>query len=153
MKKKIILTLSKRFPTTHSRKGEPTGFKEKLAKGEKLHTIRRNFDLWNVNAEKMTRGGFYLSVRQWSGRPYNSKQTEIQQISRPIAVQPILINYHHDGGLLTAKIKGGNQIEVEQLAKNDGLSLPDFVEWFFGKTPKGDATFEGVVIHFTDLRY
>lgn len=30
MKKKIILTLSKRFPLCHSRKGEPTHFKEKL---------------------------------------------------------------------------------------------------------------------------
>ncbi len=74
MKKKIIITLSKQFPMTLSRRGEPTEFNTKLENGEKIHTIRRNYDLWKVNAEKMERGNFYLSVRQWSGRPYNSKQ-------------------------------------------------------------------------------
>ena len=49
-KKKIVITLSRVFPTTHSRKGQPTGFKEKLASGCKLHTIRGNFDQWNAIA-------------------------------------------------------------------------------------------------------
>ena len=57
-KKKIVITLSRVFPTTHSRKGQPTGFKEKLASGCKLHTIRGNFDQWNAIAEKMQRGGY-----------------------------------------------------------------------------------------------
>ena len=68
-KKKIIITLSRVFPTTHSRKGQPTDFKEKLASGRKLHTIRGNYDQWNAIAEKMQRGGYCLSIRQWSGRP------------------------------------------------------------------------------------
>ena len=71
MKKKIIITLSRVFPTTHSRRGEPTDFASKLASGVKKHTIRKNYDLWKINAEKMERGKFYLSIRQWSGRPYN----------------------------------------------------------------------------------
>lgn len=154
MKKKIIITLSKQFPMSLSRRGEPTEFKVKLEKGEKLHTIRRNYDLWKINAEKMERGNFYLSVRQWSGRPYNSKQVEIAQIDRPIGVQPIQLNYHHDGGLMTAKILDtGRLVDVAELAAHDGLSLEDFREWFFGSDPKEDKTFRGVVIHFTDLRY
>ena len=92
MKKKIIITLSKRFPQTHSRKGEPTYFKEKLGnaindtpetltdnggatvsvKSMKIHTIRANFARWQHNLDKLAAGGFCLSVRQWSGKPYNS---------------------------------------------------------------------------------
>lgn len=83
-KKKIVITLSRVFPTTHSRKGQPTGFKEKLASGCKLHTIRGNFDQWNAIAEKMQRGGYCLSIRQWSGRPYNSPQVEIASLDQPI---------------------------------------------------------------------
>lgn len=105
----------------------------------------------------MKRGDFYLSVRQWSGKPYRSKQREIHTIDTPIGVQRIQINYHHDyhanKPYLTARIIGGNDIDVAALAKNDGLSLSDFADWFFGKEPQGDMTFNGVIIHFTDFRY
>ena len=40
-------------------------------------------------------------------------------------------------------------LNVEQLAANDGMTLDDFVSWFF----KTSNTFEGVIIHFTDFRY
>ena len=73
-RKKILITLSRVFPQTHSRRGQPTGFSDKLAAGIKIHTIRKNYDLWAVNAEKMNRGGFSLSVRQWIDKPYRSKQ-------------------------------------------------------------------------------
>lgn len=156
-KKKICITLSRVFPATLPRAGELTEFETKLKAGKKIHTIRRNFDLWAVNAEKMQRGDFYLSVRQWSGKPYRSKQREIHTIDKPIGVQRIQISYHHDfhanKPYLTARIIGGNDIDVVELAKNDGLSLSDFADWFFGKEPQGDMTFNGVIIHFTDFRY
>lgn len=77
-KKKVILTLCKSFPVTHSKAGEATDFEKKLKDKSKIHTIRYN-------------------------------------------------------------------------AKNDGLSVEDFVEWFFGNNKEN--VFEGVVIHFTDFRY
>ena len=77
MRKKICITLSRVFPKTHNRAGEPTGFSDKLASGKKIHTIRRNYDLWRLNAEKMQRGGYALSIRQWIDKPYRSKQREI----------------------------------------------------------------------------
>lgn len=178
MKKKIIITLSRVFPVTHSRRGEPTGFASKLASGEKKHTIRRNYDLWKVNAEKMERGKFYLSIRQWSGKPYNSPQVEIAQRHNPIGVQPVELYYHADNDTITAKIDGREWLDADcyTLAKNDGLSVQDFKEWFFGKTankqeqtssldlpsesslgiatdPKEDKVFKGCIIHFTDFRY
>lgn len=155
MKKKIVLMLSRVFPITHSRKGEPTDFAYKLKFNEKIHTIRRNFDLWKVNAEKMERSKFYLSVRQWSGKPYKSRQTEIAQIYNAIGVQSIELYYHADNNTITAKIDGRNWLDADcsLIAKNDGLNTKDFKEWFFGVEPKEDKIFNGVIIHFTNFRY
>ena len=38
---------------------------------------------------------------------------------------------------------------AEEMAKNDGLQLEDWTEWFFKKT----NTFRGVILHFTDFKY
>lgn len=155
MKKKIVITLSRVFPVTHSRHGEPTGFAEKLASGEKKHTIRRNYDLWKVNAKKMGRGGYALSIRQWSGRPYNSPQVEVLEVNKHFGVQPIEIYYHADNDTITAKIDGREWLDADcyEIAKNDGLSVQDFKEWFFGRQPKEDKVFQGVIVQFTDFRY
>lgn len=142
-KKKIVITLSRVFPTTHSRKGQPTGFKEKLASGCKLHTIRGNFDQWNAIAEKMQRGGYCLSIRQWSGRPYNSPQVEIASLDQPIGIQRIELHYHSENDTITARIDAREWIDADcyEIAKNDGLNTTDFKEWFFGRHPKGDKVF------------
>lgn len=155
MKKKIIITLSRVFPTRHRRRGELTEFAGKLSSGAKKHTIRGNYDLWKVNAEKMERGEFYLSIRQWSGKPYNSPQVEIAQRHNPIGVQPIELYYHADNDTITANIDGRELVDADcyTLAKNDGLSVQDFKEWFFGKDPKEDKVFKGCIIHFTNFRY
>lgn len=154
-KKKIVITLSRVFPTTHSRKGQPTDFKEKLASSRKLHTIRGNYDQWNAIAEKMQRGGYCLSIRQWSGRPYNSPQVEIARLDQPIGIQRIELHYHSENDTITACIDGREWIDADcyEIAKNDGLNTTDFKEWFFGRHPQEDKVFHGVIIHFTDFRY
>lgn len=150
--KKIVITVSKQFPKTKRRSGEPTQFREKLTKGEKIHTIRRNYDLWRVNAEKMERGGYYLSIRQWLGKPYRTKQEEIRQIHHPIGVQRISLHWYADREELKAVVDGV-EVNPKQIAKNDGLSYEDFVDWFFEGEMEEDAHFDGVVIHFTPFRY
>lgn len=54
-----------------------------------------------------------------------------------------------------ARIDGREWIDADcyEIAKNDGLNTTDFKEWFFGRHPKGDKVFHGVIIHFTDFRY
>ena len=154
-KKKIVITLSRLFPVKHSRKGQPTNFAKLLNIGEKRHTIRANYDLWKVNEEKMRTGNYYLSVRQWSGRPYHSRQNEIAQVKSPITVQRIQLNYHPDNDAVSAIIDG-KYLTPEQcrgIAKNDGLDIKDFKEWFFGQEPKCACTFEGCIIQFTDFKY
>jgi hypothetical protein len=43
------------------------------------------------------------------------------------------------------------KVPVEVVAKNDGLSVENFVEWFFGNSKSN--VFEGVVVHFTSFKY
>ena len=47
-KKKVIFTLCKSFPVTHSKAGEATDFEKKLKDKSKIHTIRYNAkNVWN----------------------------------------------------------------------------------------------------------
>lgn len=99
--------------------------------------------------------GYCLSIRQWSGRPYNSPQVEIASLDQPIGIQRIELHYHSENDTITARIDGREWIDADcyEIAKNDGLNTTDFKEWFFGRHPKGDKVFHGVIIHFTDFRY
>lgn len=153
MKKKICITLSRVFPQTHSRRGEPTGFGDKLASGAKKHTIRRNYDLWRLNAEKMQRGGYTLSIRQWIDKPYRSKQREIHTQNEPIRVQRVSMRYNSKTDSIDVSVEH-TLVDTEYIARNDGLSLEDFKDWFFGSVRhKEDADFKGVVIHFKPFSY
>ncbi len=149
-KKKVILTLCKVFPVTHSRSGQPTGFEDKLKAGSKIHTIRYNAKgVWEKRFKDIASGRKFLSVREWLGRPYNSEQREFAQYEK-IGLQHITMTYSSEDALPQAWVDD-KKIPVEELAKNDGLSVEDFVEWFFGNNKEN--TFEGVVIHFTDFKY
>lgn len=151
--KKICITLSRVFPQTHSRRGESTGFSDKLTSGTKIHTIRRNYDLWALNAEKMQRGGYELSVRQWIDKPYRSKQREIHTQNEPIGVERIRIDYNANRDEIIVHVNG-QFVCAARIASNDGLSLDDFKDWFVGeRRHKEDYIFSGVVIHFTEFRY
>lgn len=174
-KKKVILTLCRVFPVTHSKKGQPTMFREKLLnqiKGydchsvavydkegnksvmaisdRKIHTIRGNKKgVWDERYKGISSGRKFLSIREWMGRPYNSEQKEIAQLPN-IGLQHVTMTYGSDDAYPQIWIDD-KLVPIQEVAKNDGLSVEDFVEWFFGNN-KGN-TFEGVVIHFTDFRY
>lgn len=156
MKKKINITVAKRFPKVHQRAGQPTNFAEKIMLGEKLHTIRKNYDLWAVNAEKMQTGRFVLSVRQWIEEPYKSKQREVFNTDAFVSVERITIQYHAQSDSIAVCIedKTLDASEVATLIENDGLTEEDFKDWFFCKQRHNeDTTFEGVIVHFTSFRY
>lgn len=156
MKRKINIVVSKAYPKVHKRHGEQTHFATKLVNGEKLHTIRNNYDLWAVNAEKMKTGNYVLSVRQWSGVPRRSKQCEIYHTDEEIGVEHITMMYSADDDSIAVCVEDRylSEDEIAQLAKNDGTDVDDFKDWFFCKQRnKQDATFNGVIVHFTPLRY
>ena len=98
--------------------------------GTKKHTIRGNYQYWAKKAEQINAGKMVLSIRQWTGRPYNSEQEEIMQL-HTLRVQAISINitdatpmvgvYGDTDKLLSAE-------EIEEMARNDGLCVEVLAE-------------------------
>jgi hypothetical protein len=138
----------------HKQAGKPTNFKEKFLRGEKIHTIRANYPLWEKRIKEVQDGRAVLSVRQWTGKPYRSKQVEITTLTAEdeIGVQTARIV----AGIYLKIIFGENfehyfvsEEERTLLAKNDGLSLEDWKEWFRSY----DITNPLAIIHFTKFRY
>ena len=147
---KAILSLCKTFPTGHRSAGEPTFFEKNLTDGVKIHTVRGNAgNIWGNRCRDVMQGRKYLSVRQWTGRPYNSKQEEIARFDK-IGVQEITMTYSSEDAVPRCWVDG-HRVPVETVAANDGLTTEDFVNWFFGRNH--DNIFEGLVIQFTDFRY
>lgn len=149
------LLLSNRFPASHTSAGQPTNFERSILIGQnggsngKIHTIRENYAWWEQKAIKINAGDMVLSLKQWTERPYHSEQRKILELKK-IGVQHISMEYDRETGKLICLIDGKPYENTGQLAANDGLSLPDFIDWFFGD---GKTSFSGVIIHFTDFRY
>jgi hypothetical protein len=164
--KKYVLTVSRYFPATHKRKGEETHFIDSILSGflghkqytlcrtkqnggdlilsGKIHTIRANYELWDKRIKEVQEGKAILSIRYWSGKPYNSKQVEIWQMDKDsgIGIQKLEFNGLHG-------IVNGEWITPDVISKNDGLLYPDFKEWF----RKYDLSKPMAIIHFTSFRY
>ena len=142
--------LSKTFFPQHPKAGEPTGFKEKVKKGTKRHTCRCNYDYWKERIETLQERGGVLSLRQWSGKPYEKGKPQELIMDVPasmVEVQRLVMRRTKDtesevyvegeDGVFAkaaqynyfAEVEG-TPIDVATLAKNDGLSLEDFKAWF-----------------------
>lgn len=148
-KKTAVLMLSKQFMAGHSCAGEPTGFVDKIKAGTKLHTIRENYDYWAKKAEKINAGEMELSIRVWEGKPYNSRQVEVARLDK-LGVQQMEACYGSTDAVPQIWIDGKEYLgDIEHIARNDGLSYEQWVNWFFQKS----NTFEGVILQFTDFRY
>lgn len=124
----------------------------------KLHTIRSNYDLWKKRIDEVNEGEAILSLRYWSGKPYNSKQVEFMQLTNKdgIGVQEICFDDHICDWSDTAfiyELVNDNQIyrdiKFSVLSGNDGLSIQDFKDWFKGY----DLSEPMAIIHFTKFRY
>ena len=144
--KTYVLTLSKVFPATHPCKGEPTGFREAFRK-TKLHTIRANYPLWAKRIAEVQRGEAVLSVRQWSGRPYMSKQETIATLTADDGVGIQKLTFF--AGRIIYPTVGKYQPSVKEIANNDGLHADDWVYWF----KNYDLSKPLAIIHFTKFRY
>lgn len=144
-KKTYVLIISEKFPTTHPLAGEPTFFEESIKNGKKIHTIRTNYKFWKKRVGEINKGLAILSVRVWTGKPYNSPQKEVIQFKK-LGIQKISktkTGITIDG----IKIDEYRDLQETQIARNDGLSQIDFNNWF--KKPVKN----GCIIHFTDFKY
>lgn len=177
--KRYRLGVSRNFPTTHSRKGEPTHFVGKIFKGleiqmpckfckqyqcdgvceevfPKLHTIRSNYPLWEKRMKEVKAGRAVIELFYWEDKPYRSKQIVFAVLDKDsgCGVQELdmSIFLSHSMGFVNFKeltFSGAKEIDIKTLAKNDGLSLEDFKSWFKGY----DLNETMAIIHFTSFRY
>ena len=156
-----VITFSRKFPSYHPEKGNETYFVEQLYNSlyeksgdwsdaidpdgkntsyviplnhsiadKKHHTIRAG-RRWKV--------GDKFSPRVWSGKPYKSKQIII---APDIEIKKVWDFNLLGGNCFTSWKDYLQDKDLKEIAKNDGLSLIDFMEWFadFSKN------FEGQII-------
>jgi hypothetical protein len=158
--KTYVITLSRCFPAKHSKAGEPTQFRDAFYAGQvfnrgseclyvrpKLHTIRANYPLWEKRIKEVQEGYAVLSIRQWTGKPYRSKQVEIATLTAENGVG--LQRLEFTDCRLRFPYIDSEWTTMVLLAKNDGLSLNDWVEWFGGYNFSEPMA----IIHFTKFRY
>lgn len=169
LKKTYVVMISREFPKTHSRAGEPTYFKEKIKKAlglldddftvPKIHTLRGNYDLWRKRFEEIEAGRACLSVREWIGKPYRSKQREIVRLIKEDGIGLQKINFVKRTGTPISELETftfcaidnviNHSISYIDIAENDGLSHNDFKEWF----NTYDLSKPMAIIHFTNFKY
>lgn len=153
-KQKIhVIIISRTFPKTHKRKGELTGFVENVGL-DKLHTIRGNYKYWKKKIDEVNKGEAILSLRYWSGKPYNSSQIEVYQFTKDsgIGYERLLFEEKNINNPLIyndLSIADFMRLNLRELATNDHLTQVDFLDWF----KSYDLSKEMVIIHFTKFRY
>lgn len=148
--KTYCVILSRTFPVTHTRAGEPTEFRTSFVRRKKIHTIRGNFPLWEKRFEEIQKGEACLAIRQWSGRPYWSPMIEIDRLTRDdgIGLQQLRFTLDGDNNRI-AIIDNVYFPSLCVLADNDGLLFNDWNEWFSGS----QCSQPMAIIHFTEYRY
>ena len=170
--KKYVLIISKNFPSYHLKKGKETEFINKILNKEKVHTIRNSFPLWAKRIKEVQEGKAVLSLRYWAkegGRSVKgNKQVEFARLDKDsgIGIQKVEFSIKNEefyfkikniDGEIEAKNKcriGSSWIDfvypnIDEVAKNDGLTLKDFKDWF----KNYDLSKTLAVIHFTEFRY
>lgn len=136
------LSLSKVFPKWHrSAAGFPTMFLQGAMSGRKRHTIR-------INEKGYWKDGDVVRLTQWSGKPYRSKMEKSGAVFR-IGLEPVMLQLLEDG-LLRATVER-KEVFPGRLAHNDGLTLEQFIDWFFSDRKPG--IIRGSILHFTSFRY
>jgi hypothetical protein len=173
-----VLTFSRHFPKGHPKAGQPTYFVEKIWKSiwddypgasNPLYPYWEQYDQafplafndkenihqhqpkhTTIRAGNRWKASDMASLRVWSGVPRRSKQIEFAQVEVK-KVWPVEIYV----GNLIVEIKVDEVSQPlegkEALARNDGLELIDFVNWFkmHPKAKKG-ICFTGQVICWSD---
>jgi hypothetical protein len=148
--KTYVIMIAKNFFKGHINAGELTNFRKKIEKGEKIHTIRPNYDLWAKRIYEVNMGRAILSIREWIEKPYHSKQREIYFLTQ-FEVECQQIIYSNDDCYSIPQNPFGltNHYNIQTIAKNDGLTPDQFNSWF----KNYDLSKPMAIIHFTNFRY
>ena len=143
-KKQVVLMIAKNFLAYHKKAGQSTEFEAKIKDKEKVHTIRPNYEKWKEKIEEVKSGKAELVLKQWEGRPYHSTPNKLFIFDEKDNVEVSKLTKTADGLF----VNDTKKVEPEDLAKNDGLSLQDFEDWF-----KVFPTEPMAILHFNSFRY
>jgi hypothetical protein len=150
--KTYVLMVAEKFPVYHSRKGEPTGFGLAIKHYDKIHTIRANYELWKKRIDEVNAGRAILELRMWVGKPYQKGSTQAcifrYDKTHGLGVEKVAF-YHGELTVPMLPLQNNLLINVMDLAKNDGLHVVDFFDWF----KPYDLKQPMAIIHFTNFRY
>jgi len=180
--KTYVLLVSRTYPKGHKRAGEETFFVEKIAcalfcPGDceecdmtpKLHTCRRNYEVWAKRIKEVQEGKAFLSLRYWEkegGRFIKgNKQIEFAQLDKDSGVGVQELKFGYCNSLISLSDKfvpiitkpyiielenlKDKYLDILQISKNDGLKFGDFMDWF----KNYDLSKPMAIIHFTSFRY
>lgn len=159
-----VITFSEFFPAYHPKKGEPTLFLERVMRSFSeiipnyeipIKVCKAGYDMYEfchgqtkhhtIRAGKRWKVGDYFSPRIWSGKPYQSKQIVIGPDIQIKKIWDFQLFYGNEQVWINGKILHYRAHEI--IAKNDGLELLDFVNWFVQAPPKKSVKlFEGQII-------
>lgn len=118
-------------------------FEKKIISGEKIHSFRRDPKLrWRPG----------MSIQHWRGNPRNKGSYQfwenvcwnVQSVSIYHSIDGIEMSIDTDDGL--PNFKGS----IEEIAKNDGLTLEEFTNFF---VPNIGDVWYGKLIHWTEKQY
>jgi hypothetical protein len=168
-----VITYSRQFPATHPRKGEPTGFVEKIWDGlielgeislskccelsretgigdVTIHQLKKTLPQpkWHtIRAGHRWKVGDWFSPRVWSGKPYASKQVEF---APPIQIKKIWdFDIRRDYIFINRKCFGRFHpfnVFLWELAKNDGLTQIEMIQWFSIHPKTENLSFSGQIL-------
>lgn len=111
---------------------------------QKHHTIRAN----SKKGQKHFETGEEIQLAVWSGKPYASPQIKI---CPPLKVKCYDFEVFHNTmpqGIEWPLLVDGYDTDIEQVSKNDGLTVEDFKSWF-----KYPSPFVGQIIAWNDPIY
>ena len=163
--KTFVLLVSRTFPKGHKMEGEQTFFVEKILAAlgfpylndeniKKFHTCRKNYELWAKRIKEVQEGKAVLSLRYWQderGRSVKgNKQVEFAVLDKDSGVGVQMLTFDEGSLMQTyANINNDYNVRIWDLAKNDGLSIDDFKDWF----KNYDLSKPMAIIQFTEFRY
>jgi hypothetical protein len=145
MRKCRIMQFASEFPKGHRREGQATDFAQQIIRGQKRHTIRRDTK-GTLRKAFDNLGEWYVSMREWAGKPYNSSLTEFKALTErdgvgyvKVFIEWPRVTFEDDPNAIDF---------ARQVATNDGLTLIDFWDWF-----GTEERVEAWLFHFDDFRY
>lgn len=168
-----VLTFSTQFPAKHPRASEPTHFVEQIWNSlrELNLPLPKNADfteefMWTIlplsnfgckyhtiRSGKRWKVGDKFSPRVWSGKPYQSKQIIIAPDIEIRQVWDIEIEFNGSNIHILNPTGKPNEymfLRLSEVARNDGLSVQDFKDWFAIHPKSKNQKFEGQIICWSD---